>query len=280
MGCGRQLTCAFQIKTEVRQGCLLSPFIFLLAIEWALMTSTAQGRNGIQWTPWTQLEDLDCAYDLALLSYTQRQMQEKNSTIAYNSVRLGLKIHSGKSKVLKNNAAVNTTPITLKGDELEEVTNFSCLGNIVEKQGGGGADTDVKMRFGRARAAFLQMKNIWASPNLTMNINIGIFNTTVKHVLLYGASTWRTTATTLKKTQTSSTPVLEESFGSDGKKPSATENSGNGTSNNQQKMKSSKDTGAGLDTLSHSPYYTSSPDLAPRRKERARPPRKHMAPRS
>ena len=41
-------------------------------------------------------------------------------------------------------------------------------------------DADVKVRIGRARAAFLQIKNIWASPNLTINIKIRIFNTTVK----------------------------------------------------------------------------------------------------
>ena len=45
------------------------------------------------------------------------------------------------------------------------------------------------------------MKNIWVSPNLTINIKIRIFNTTVKPVLLFGAETWRTTAATLKKIQ-------------------------------------------------------------------------------
>ena len=52
---------------------------------------------------------------------------------------------------------------------------------------------DVKVRTGRAKAAFLQLKNVWTSPKLTINIKIRIFNTTVKPVLLYGAETWRTT---------------------------------------------------------------------------------------
>jgi hypothetical protein len=45
-------------------------------------TSTAGKRNGIQWTLWTQLEDLDFADDLALLSHTQQQMQEKTNAVA------------------------------------------------------------------------------------------------------------------------------------------------------------------------------------------------------
>ena len=116
VACGCQLTDAFQVKTGVRQGCLLSPFLFLLAIDWALKTSTAQRGNGILWTPWTQFDDLDFADDLALLSHTQRQMQEMTSTVAERSACLGLQIHRGKSKILKNNAGVSTTPITLEGD--------------------------------------------------------------------------------------------------------------------------------------------------------------------
>ena len=106
----------------------------------------------------------------------------------------------GKSKVLKNSGAVNTTPITLDGDALEEMTSFTYLGTIVDKQWV--TDADENMRIGRARAAFLQMKNIWASPNLTINIKIRIFNNTVKPVQLYGAETRRTEDVTLKKIKT------------------------------------------------------------------------------
>ena len=99
---------------------------------------TAQRGNGIQWTPWTHLDDLDFAEDLALLSHTQRQMQEKTNMIAANSAHLGLRVHRGKSKVLKNNAAVRTTPITLEGGGLED----TYLGSIADKQGG----TDANVR--------------------------------------------------------------------------------------------------------------------------------------
>ena len=36
---GNQVTDAFQVKTGVRQGCLLSPFMFLLTIDWVMKTS-------------------------------------------------------------------------------------------------------------------------------------------------------------------------------------------------------------------------------------------------
>ena len=149
--CGRQLTDTFQV---LRQGCLLSPLLFLLVLK----TSTTQRGNGIQWTPWAHLDDLDFANDLASLSHAQWQMQEKTGTVADNSARLGLKVHRGKTKVLENNAAVSTTHMSQVGDGLEDVTSFTYLGTIVTNEGG--TDADVKSRTGRARAPFLQTKNI------------------------------------------------------------------------------------------------------------------------
>ena len=115
---GRQVTDAFEMRTGVRQGCLLSHNLFLLAIDWVRKTSTEQKRNGIQWTLWEQLEDLDFADDLALLSHTQQQMQEKSNMQEDNSARLGLTINRGKSKVFRTNAP-NNTPITVQGEAQE-----------------------------------------------------------------------------------------------------------------------------------------------------------------
>lgn len=42
-----QLTEKFEVKTGLRQGCLLSPFLFLLAIDWIMRSVTTQKRNGI-----------------------------------------------------------------------------------------------------------------------------------------------------------------------------------------------------------------------------------------
>ncbi|VDP38994.1 unnamed protein product [Schistosoma margrebowiei] len=63
-------------------------------------TSNSEWKNGIQWTTRMQLDDLDFADDLALLSQTQQQMQEKTTSVAAASAAVGLNIHKGKSKVL------------------------------------------------------------------------------------------------------------------------------------------------------------------------------------
>ena len=71
-----QLTEAFNITTEVRQCCLLSPLLFLLAVDWIMKKATDGRRNGIQWTMFNQLDDLDFADNIALLSQSHQQMQK------------------------------------------------------------------------------------------------------------------------------------------------------------------------------------------------------------
>jgi len=68
-------------------------------------------RNGIQWTPWSRLEDLDFADDLALLSHSNQQMQEKTEQLNTVSTQLGLNINRSKTEIMKANTK-NNNPIT------------------------------------------------------------------------------------------------------------------------------------------------------------------------
>ncbi|VDO71741.1 unnamed protein product [Schistosoma margrebowiei] len=128
--------------------------------------STSDGKHGIQWTSRMQLDDLDFADDLALLSQTQQQMQEKTTSVAAASAAVGLNIHKGKSRILLYNTAC-TNPITTDGEDLEDVETFTYLGSIIDEHGG--SDADVKARIGKARAVYLQVKNIWNSKQLSTN---------------------------------------------------------------------------------------------------------------
>ena len=60
---------AFGVTTGVKQRCILSPFLFILGIDWVLRQVTSGGRRGIRWTLTSVLEDLDYADDVALLTY-------------------------------------------------------------------------------------------------------------------------------------------------------------------------------------------------------------------
>ncbi|VDO71364.1 unnamed protein product [Schistosoma margrebowiei] len=91
-----------------------------------MKTSTSEGKHGIQWTARNQLDDLDFADDLDLLSRTHEQMQTKTASVAAVSASVGLSIYKGKTKVLKFKAE-NNNPITLDGETLEDVESFTYL---------------------------------------------------------------------------------------------------------------------------------------------------------
>ena len=193
-----QMSDSFEVKTRVRQGCLLSPFLFLLVINWIMKTTTTGRNNGIQWTLWTSWMT-DFADNLALLSHNHNQMQDKTTRLETISARTGLKINTKKTELMKINTTANT-PVTVAGKPIKEVESFVYLGSVVDKQEG--TDRDVAARIGKPRGAFVMLKNIWASKAIRTRTKLRIFNSNVKSVLLYGCETWRTTKSMLQKIQT------------------------------------------------------------------------------
>ncbi|VDP79064.1 unnamed protein product [Schistosoma curassoni] len=107
-----------------------------------IITSTSEGKHGIQWTAQNQLDDLDFADDLALLSRTHEQMQIKTASVA---------------------------------EEVKAITNLRSI--IDERRT---PREDVKAQIGKARAASLQSENISNSkhpPQLSefLPLTLGLF---------------------------------------------------------------------------------------------------------
>ena len=106
---GNALAEWFPVQSGVRQGCIISPILFLVTIDWITTNTTADRPRGIQWTLLSQLEDLDFADDLALLSTNHNNMQAKTERLNNFARQVGLKINTSKTQVL----CVNSTPTEL-----------------------------------------------------------------------------------------------------------------------------------------------------------------------
>ena len=147
------LTESFSIESGERQGCILSPFLFLLTVDWIMKETTTGSRNGIQWSLVEQLEDLDFADDLALLAHTDTEMQAKTTKLEAVSSKLGLKINTDKTKTIKINSNAREQ-IMINNLGIEEVTSFTYLGSVINITGG--TDEDVLARIGKARSVFTE----------------------------------------------------------------------------------------------------------------------------
>ena len=168
---------SYSILSGVRQGCLLSPFLFLLAVDW-IVASTIEGcQRGIQWTLSKQLEDIDFAEDVALLSHLHDNRQDKVTSLYESATKLGQKINKKKTRTMRANH-VNKNSIQLRGEDIEDVEQFTYLGSVVSRDGR--TDRDVKSRIGKATAAFKTLRHIWTSQVISVKTKFRIFNTNVK----------------------------------------------------------------------------------------------------
>ena len=189
----------FTVKAGVKQGCVMSGFLFLLVIDWIMCRTTEQGNTGIRWKMMRQLEDLDYADDIALISSTWAQAQTKLERLGSNSEGTGLKININKTKMLRLNTR-RQDPIKINGTDVEDTDSFVYLGAIVNNLGG--AEQDIRSRLGKARSVFHRLSKVWRTGEFRRETKLRIFKSNIIAVLLYGCETWRMTKTDEKRLDT------------------------------------------------------------------------------
>lgn len=193
-----QLTEPINIDSGVRQGCILSPTIFLILVDW-IMKKTTRNKTGIRWNAFSQLEDLEFADDVCLISEKRQHMQKKTEKLSKEAKKIGLSINTKKTKIIKINTE-REMGIFVEEEEIESVQKFCYLGSILDKNGR--IEEEVNARINKAQNAFYMLRKIWGSNELTLATKIRIFNTNVKSILLYASETWKTEKRVIKKTQT------------------------------------------------------------------------------
>ena len=80
-------------------------------------------------------------------------------------------------------------PVKLEGKDIEDVDEFTYLGAVVSKEGGGGKDMDSRLN--KAKAAFTKLNKVWNSNQISRKTNIKLYKSIVRPVLLYGCETWK-----------------------------------------------------------------------------------------
>ena len=132
----------------------MSSMLFNIAIDWVLCRTMEDQRRGIRWTPFTILEDLDFADDLALLSHTRQHIQEKKDRLSMFSNQVGLRISLKKTEAMRVNVS-SPTKIRIRGQDISHTNKFTYLGSVLCQDGG--TSVDIQSRLNEARNAFMSL---------------------------------------------------------------------------------------------------------------------------
>ena len=134
----------FQIHRGVRQGDPLSPKLFTAVMEEVF--KKAEISEGVN-VDGENLSNLRFADDVALLNETSKQMEKHMNNLNSESMKVGLKIHKGKTKYMTNYA--DSEDILIGQQKIEKVTEFKYLGQTTHLK-----DTTKEEIYARIRAAW------------------------------------------------------------------------------------------------------------------------------
>jgi len=193
----------FEVHTGVRQGCVMSTLFFNLVVDWIMRRTTENQIRGIRWTPFSYLEDLDYADDLALLSHTHKHIQEKTKRLNTFAKQVGLNIISKKTEIMALNTT-NTRPVQI--EELPYTDRFTYLGSIISRDRG--TDLDIQSRLNKARNSLNMMNKVWRSSTYSIRTKLNLYHSCIFTTLLYGSECWRLTEKDLSKLSTFHTKSL------------------------------------------------------------------------
>uniref|UniRef100_A0A915JGU3 Reverse transcriptase domain-containing protein n=1 Tax=Romanomermis culicivorax TaxID=13658 RepID=A0A915JGU3_ROMCU len=189
-------TSYFGIDSGLRQRCILSPFLFLLVIDYIMRKAMNQDKFRILWQEPNRLMDLDFVDDIALLGARKKIMEDMTS-LEQEAAKIGLRISGNEMKIMRIACAVARDSVTIDQQRIEEVDRFGYLGSILANDGD--ADCDVACHIGKAGAVFQWLKPIWLTPKINIVMQIRLLNTIVFSTAIYAFGTWKTPARTTKR---------------------------------------------------------------------------------
>ena len=156
----------FNMGSGVRQGCLLNPTLFIVTLDWVRRKTKENQRTGIRWTLISQLEDLDFADDVVLLSQNISHMRSKMERIENTAKEVGLNINAGITKEMRIHTKGRARALSSRSEDLEMVDELVYLGSKITKEGG--ALADISTRVKKATTAFNMPRTVWRSRSLSI----------------------------------------------------------------------------------------------------------------
>jgi hypothetical protein len=177
----------FQIQRGVRQGDTISPKLFNAGLEQVFRRLSWDNKgmmiNG------ERLNHLRFADDIVLISNSCEELQEMLNEINSESKKLGMKMNMKKTKVMYNEY-VNRKPVQIGTEEVEGVTEYVYLGQLVKMEND--KTDEIRRRIAAGWGAFAKYRDILKS-KMPMCLKRKVYNQCIQPAMIYGCQTWAVT---------------------------------------------------------------------------------------
>ena len=188
---GHGTTGWFQIGKGVRQGCILSPYLFKLYAEYIMRnTELDEAQAGIKIARRT-INNLRYADDTTLMAENEKELKSLLMKVKVESGKVGLKLNIQKTKIMASG------PITLwdiDGETVETVTDFIFLGSKISADGD--CSHEIKRRLLLGRKVMTNLDSILKSRDITLSTKVHLVKAMVFPVVMYVCESW-----TIKKAE-------------------------------------------------------------------------------
>ena len=175
----------FQIRKGVRQGCVLSPYLFDIVAE-MVMRETLEGFKGGIKIGGRKISNLRYADDIVLLTESVTELQGLTERLDKVSRKFGLMINIDKTKVMGMDGV--ECHIRVRGEQLEQVDAFVYLGSLITEDAD--CTKEIKVRLGKRKGAMESLKNIWKSHGISVITKRRIMKALIWPIAAYGCEGW------------------------------------------------------------------------------------------
>ena len=181
----------FGVGKGVRQGCILSPYLFNIYAEHIIRKANLDqcgcgvrvgGRN---------VDNLRYADDTTLVASSKSGLVEMIERVKAESAKLGLRLNTSKTKIM---TTAGETDFKVEGQRLEVVQEFVFLGSLIKDDGS--CEREVRRRIALGRKAMTGLRPIMKDRGVPVATKLNLVNAMVFPVVTYGSESW-----TVRKTE-------------------------------------------------------------------------------
>jgi hypothetical protein len=196
-----QLSDHFYVRRGLRQGCPLSPLLFIATFN-AICEKLAAERIGFPLGKDTFLNLIAFADDGTLVGMNHEEISSLLDIFNDACLELGLKINVAKTQYMVVNELENRD-LFLNGIKLEKVKTFKYLGSIITDDGR--MEEELKARMAKAGSCFGALVKIMCNRgHVSLDTKLIVLRCVLIPVLMYASETWN-----LTKAQESRLDVIE-----------------------------------------------------------------------